>query len=69
MQMCVHPGAAQSLPTPGGWSSAHTQTEEDGVWCHPLGEPLEEAPAETTQSPCSGDSARPERIQLLRPHQ
>ena len=50
MQMCVHPVTAQPLPEPWCWSSAHTQTEEDGGWLHLLGEPWGEAPAETTQS-------------------
>ena len=67
MQMCVHPVTAQPLPEPWCWSSAHTQTEEDGGWLHPLGEPWEEAPADTTQSLCRGDSVSPERTQLLSP--
>ena len=67
MQMCVHPVTAQPLPEPWCWSSAHSQTEEDGVWLPSLGEPWEEAPADTTKGLFLGDSARPERTQLLSP--
>ena len=67
MQMCVHPVNAQPLPEPWCWSSAHTQTEEDGGWLHPWESPGRKHLLTPHEGPFSGDSARPERTQLLSP--
>ena len=69
MQMWVHPGAAQPLPEPWCWSSAHTQTEEDGGWLHPLREPCRDRLFRHHTGPFSRDIIRPQRTQLLSPRQ
>ena len=65
MQMCVHPVTAQPFSEHCCQSSAHSQTEEDGGWLHPWECPGRKHLLMIHKGPFSGDSARPERTQLL----
>ena len=49
MQMGFHPATPSPSLSPGAGAQLTPHTEENGGQLHPLGEPREEAPAETTQ--------------------
>ena len=65
----VYPLTVQLSLSPGAGAQLTPHTEQDGGWLYPWGEPGEEAPADTTYRSLLRAQARPERTQLLSPHQ